>query len=118
MSSNSSAVIATTELPSCDHTPTTRRQPLKKSAVVCPATATFFALTATIALSCDSRAADFPNSAAYRSLLSMLGTSFWMSAECNGDFAKIDRLGVTEEVPTDEHQDAGRQYFQPRAASP
>jgi hypothetical protein len=83
--SNSSAVIATTELPSCDHTQYHAAAPLKKGAVVCPATATFFALTATIALSCDSRAADFPNSAAYRSLLSILGTSFWMSTECNRD---------------------------------
>ena len=34
--------------------------PLKKSAVVCAATATFFALTATIALSCDGRGSFIP----------------------------------------------------------
>src|SRR5258707_504163 len=28
--------------------------------------------------------------------------------KCNRDLSPIDRLGVTEEVPTDEHQDAGR----------
>src|ERR1700676_2542837 len=61
----------------CDHTPYHAAAPLKRNAVVCPATATFFALTATIALSCDSRAADRPNSAAYRSLLSILGTRYF-----------------------------------------
>jgi hypothetical protein len=51
-------------------------------------------LTATIALSCASRAADFPNRAAYRSLLSILGTSFWLSTECNRDISPIEARQV------------------------
>src|ERR1700687_5256131 len=94
MSSNSSAVIATTELPSCDHTPYHAAAPLKKSAVVCPATATFFALTATIALSCDTRAADRPSSAAYRSLLSIFGDAIFRQLQNWPDYQSQLNVGA------------------------